>query len=88
MIFCKLEGDPEIPDLDGGPNGGNGLCDIDAAVGLVIADELQLLPWVELRPELTEERLDCVEDKTGTVEGNLGALEILLGAPLEPGREV
>jgi hypothetical protein len=45
MTFCKLEVvlDKVVLDLDGGPSGGNGPADIDALVGLVIADVL-LLP--------------------------------------------
>ena len=56
--FCKIDGAAETCDLDGGPKGGKGLADIGAFVGLVIADELLLLPWVELLPEDTDDGLE------------------------------
>jgi hypothetical protein len=58
MTFCKVEGELETMDLEGGPKGGNGLADIDTLVGLVMAEELLLPPWFELRPELTEDGLE------------------------------
>lgn len=56
--FCKLDGVLEMPDLDGGPKGGNGLADKDTLVGLVIADDALLPPLVELRSEPTEDGLE------------------------------
>jgi hypothetical protein len=59
--FCKLDGPLEVALLEGGPRGGNGLDDIDAFEGLVMAEEL-LRPWFELCPELMDEGLECEAD--------------------------
>lgn len=58
--FCKADGPLEIGFLEGGPRGGNGEVDMEAFVGLVIADEPLLPPpCVELlRPELTDDGLE------------------------------
>lgn len=64
ITFCRADVELEPATFDGGPKGGNGLIDIEALVGLVIADDEELLPpWVELFPELTEE-LDRDPDPT------------------------
>lgn len=55
ISFCRADGALEVTDLDGGPGGGNELVDIGAFVGLVIAEELLLLPRLELLPEDTED---------------------------------
>lgn len=44
--------------FDGGPNGGNGEADKENAVGLVIAEEPEDPPFLELCPELIEEGLE------------------------------
>jgi len=57
--FCKADGPLEIGSFVGGPRGGNGEADMEAVVGLVIADEPVLPPpWLELRPELTDDGLE------------------------------
>jgi hypothetical protein len=58
VTFCRLDGALETVDFEGGPKGGKGLADIDAFVGLVMAEELLLPPWLELRPELVDEGLE------------------------------
>ncbi len=85
MTFCKLEGALEMVDLEGGPSGGKGLDDMDVLVGLVIAEELLLPPWFELRPELTDDGLDRVPDP---LEVCLAALVTCLDVPCGLGREV
>jgi len=55
ITFCRLEGPLDRPDLDGGPSGGNGLADILTVVGLVMAEELLLPPWFELRVEAVDD---------------------------------
>ena len=85
MTFCKLEGALERVVLVGGPRGGKGLDDMDVFVGLVIAEELLLPSWFELRPELTEDGLDCVPDP---LEVCFAALITCLDVPLELGRDV
>lgn len=80
IIFCNVEGAPEVLACDGGPNGGNGLVDIEAFVGLVMADEDELLPpWVELLPEPTDDGTEYDPDPTEPKERCLAALVICLG---------
>ena len=58
--------------LEGGPNGGNGLPDIDVRVGVVIAEAL-LLPPQELRAdfELTDEGLEHFPEVEPELEPDL-----------------
>ena len=53
MIFCRLEG-ADVLSLDGGPSGGNGLADMEALEGEVMADG-RPLPWDDPRPELVDD---------------------------------
>jgi hypothetical protein len=61
IVFCKREGVDDKGDLEGGPSGGNGDVDNDAAVGLVNADDIGS-SWFGLRLELVDDGLECELD--------------------------
>ena len=61
---------------------------MEAFVGLVMADELLLPPWFELRPEATEHGLDPEPEPVESSEKCFEARSTCLDCPRELGREV